>query len=126
LFAGLVMGGIWLMQHGSPLQHALRLLAVMAIVMTTSALVHAWADRTGRHLPRHPVGRFLLGKLVLVAVALAAATGLHGVLPHVDAVVAGGMAVAVAALGPMLHPWFMKQRSDHGAVAARTSEGTSR
>lgn len=101
---------LWLAQHGTPLEHALRLLAIMAVVMTTSSAVHWLAERRGKHLPRHPIGRFLLFKLALVAVALGTAVALNGVVPHLDVWVALGMAAVVAGVGPALHPWLMNQR----------------
>ena len=106
--AGLIAGVLWLANEGSPLEHAARLLVLMAVVMGVSQAVHRIAERRGRHLPKHPIGRFLVAKVALVALALAAAMALEGWLPDVDLWVAVGMGALVALAGPALHPWLMK------------------
>jgi low temperature requirement protein LtrA len=122
LVAGLVTGALWVAQHGSPLEHAVRLLALMAVVMTVSRAVRWWADRRGRRLPEHPIGRFLVAKVALVVVALAAAVTLDGVVAHADQWVAVGIGIAVAMAGPLLHPWLMK----HGETPAELATGAAR
>jgi hypothetical protein len=107
LVAGVVTGVLWLAHDGSPLEHAVRLLALMATVMTVSWAVHRIAARLGRSLPRHPVGRFLLAKVGIVVLALVAATALDGLLADANLWVAVGMGAVVALLGPVLHPWLM-------------------
>ena len=108
------------MPDGSPLEHALRLLVLMAVVMGVSQAVHRIAAWRGKHLPKHPVGRFLAAKVTLVALALAAAMALEGWLPEVNLWVAVGMGALVALAGPALHPWLMKS----GAV--RSDEANER
>lgn len=112
LVAGVVTGVLWLAHDGSPLDHALRLLALMATVMTVSWAVHRIAEATGRDLPRHPVGRFLLAKVAVVALALVAAVALEGWLADVDFWVAVGMGTVVTLLGPALHPWLIDADAD--------------
>jgi hypothetical protein len=107
LAAGVVTAVLWQAHDGSPLEHALRLLALMAIVMGGSWLAHRVAERRGRTLPQHPVGRFLLAKVAVVAVALVAAVALENVLADPNLWVALGMGATVALLGPSLHPWLM-------------------
>ena len=106
--AGALTGVLWLAHEGSPLEHAVRLLVLMAVVMGVSQWVHHIAERRGRGLPKHPIGRFLMAKVALVALALAAAMALEGWLPEVNLWVAVGMGALVALAGPALHPWLMK------------------
>lgn len=108
--AGLLTGVLWLAHDGSPLEHAARLLVLMAIVMGVRQTVHWIAERRSRQLPRHPIGRFLVAKVAVVALALAAALALEGWLSYVDLWVALGMGALVALAGPALHPWLMKTR----------------
>jgi hypothetical protein len=116
LVAGVVTAVLWQAHDGSPLEHALRLLALVAVVMGGSWLVHRIAEHRGRALPQHPVGRFLLAKVGIVAVALVAAVALESVFADPNLVVALGMGAVVALLGPVLHPWLMNAEPAH-AVA---------
>lgn len=111
LVAGVTTAVLWLANEGSPLEHALRLLALMAVVTAVSWALHRIADATGRDLPRHPVGRFLIAKVAVVAVGLVAAVALEGLLADVNFWVALGMGAAVALGGPAVHPWLMKSES---------------
>lgn len=57
LVAGVVTGVLWLVNDGSPVEHARRLLVLVAVVMTVSWVVRRVAARCGREVPRHPIGR---------------------------------------------------------------------
>ena len=109
LVAGLVIGTLWLVHGGqSPWMHALRLLVLMGIVMAVAALVRRLAAARGRRLPHHPIGRFLAAKIAMLGLALFVATAFDW-LPYTDVWIAFGLAVAVLALGPRMHPWLMRR-----------------
>lgn len=104
----------------SPWVHALRLLILMAVVMAVAALVRHWAALRGRKVAHHAIGRFLLAKVTLVALAMAAGLALDTSISHADAWVSVGLAAVVALGGPIIHPWLVKTRAveDHPTAAA--------
>jgi hypothetical protein len=108
LVVGIKLGAIWLAQgSSSPWEHALRLVVLMAIVMTVAAVLRWWAARRGRHVAHHPIGRFLMAKLALVTLAVVAGIALENVISHVDLCVGVGLAAVVGLVGPAIHPWLM-------------------
>ncbi|CAN5356261.1 hypothetical protein BH09ACT8_BH09ACT8_03870 [soil metagenome] len=129
LIAGAKIGALWLAQgDSSPWEHALRLLALMASVMAVAEVARRWAARRGRRVNHHAVGRFIVVKVGLMALAVAAGLLLQNQLVHVDVWVSVGLAVVVAGLGPVIHPWLVKShagpaeadvdQTDAAAVAA--------
>ena len=125
--AGMAIGALWLAQAGHPpLEHALRLLAIMAVVMAVSTAVRWWAQRRGQQLPRHPIGRFLVAKLGLVAAAAAAVMTLGQWVPGIDVWVAVGLFVVVAVGGPPIHPWLLNPSHDIERATAAVAGGGQR
>ncbi|MGY4708371.1 hypothetical protein ACXDF8_02160 [Mycolicibacterium sp. CBM1] len=125
LIVGVKLGALWLAQgDSSPWQHALRLIVLMAAVMAVTTVVRKWAARRGRHVAHHPIGRFLLAKFAIVALAVAAGLGLESAIANADLWVAVGLAAVVAVAGPLIHPWLVKadtpehRRAPEPAVAA--------
>ncbi|MCX2929371.1 hypothetical protein ORI20_03735 [Mycobacterium sp. CVI_P3] len=108
LVVGIKFGTLWLAQGtSSPWEHALRLVALMAIVMTVATAVRWWAARLGRPVAHHPIGRFLMAKMALVAMAVAAGLALENSVSNVDLWVGLGIAAVVAVVGPLIHPWLI-------------------
>jgi hypothetical protein len=117
LIAGVVIGAMWLGQAGHSLaEHALRLVALMAIVMALTTAVQRRRAAQGRLVKKHPIGRFLAMKLGLVAAAVVADLALAQWVTTPDPWVALGLVVVVAVGGPLLHPWLTKS-DDRQAVA---------
>jgi hypothetical protein len=106
--AGLVIGGVWMLHAGeSPLVHAIRLLVLMAVVMSLSTAARRVAAKRGRVVAHPPLGRFLVLKLALLALAVVAATMLDAWVPHADVWIAVGLALLVMTVGPHVHPWLV-------------------
>ncbi len=117
LVVGLKLGALWLAQgDSSPAEHALRLLILMAVVMAVATGVRRWREHRGHHVTHHPIGRFLLVKVALLAGAMLAGLALDGWIADADLWVAIGMGAAVAFGGPLIHPWLMKQERDTAQV----------
>lgn len=109
LAVGIKFGAIWLVQgDSSPWEHALNLIALMAVVMAVAAAVRWWAARRGRSVAHHPIGRFLMAKTALVAMAVAAGLALENSVSNVDLWVGLGIAAVVGLVGPAIHPWLTK------------------
>lgn len=107
LVAGLVIGALWLSHsEDPPLEIGLRLLALMAVVMVASTLVRRAAERRGKRVPQHRIGRFLAVKVALLAGAVVAGIVLEGSIAHADMWIGVATAVVVALAGPALHPWL--------------------
>jgi len=117
--AGVFVAVVWLSHRGdSPWVHGIRLLAIMAVVMTTTALLRRWAAAKGRRVPHHPIGRFLVAKVALVGIGVAAAVLLQETIPQIDIWIAVGMGLLTAGLGPLLHPWLAKTTTATAPAAA--------
>ncbi|MBB3748898.1 hypothetical protein FHT44_001359 [Mycolicibacterium sp. BK634] len=109
LVVGIKFGAIWLAQgDSSPWEHAVRLIVLMGIVMTVASVVRWWAARRGRHVAHHPIGRFLMAKVALVAMAVAAGLALENSVSNADLWVGLGIAAVVGLAGPAIHPWLTK------------------
>ncbi|AQA01248.1 hypothetical protein BVC93_01090 [Mycobacterium sp. MS1601] len=107
LVAGMVFGGLWLLHSSDPLwETVLRLLLIMGVVMTLSTAVRHWASRRGKNVPEHSVGRFLIAKLGLLALAVVAGLALDSWVHSADLWIGLGMCVLVAVVGPLIHPWL--------------------
>lgn len=107
LVIGLVIGALWIVHSNEPLwEHAARTLAVLVAVPLLAAPVLAWwRKRRGSTDARHiSLVRFVAAKALLVGVALGVDVLLSLWLPGVaDFIVAGGLFVAIAVLGPLYH-----------------------
>lgn len=105
LFAGVVIGALWVNQGGTPLwEHAARLLGLMAIVMTVTTVRARLRNRP----PKHPIGRFLAAKVGVVVLAVLAALLIGGRIDNEDMWIGLGLFVLVAVFGPILHPWLIR------------------
>ncbi|MFJ3201607.1 hypothetical protein [Streptomyces sp. NPDC086989] len=105
VLAGAVMGGVWALGSGTPAwEHALR---VLALVLCATAAMELLRRRRAR-LGRLPVGRrlyrgLLLGKVLLVAAALAVDSAIGRWISEPGPVTAAALFAAVALGGPALH-----------------------
>ena len=119
LIAGIVFGALWLSHSSEPLwEVVLRLVVIMGIAMTVSALVRRWAVRRGRRVPEHSIGRFVIAKLALLMLAVIAAVVLELWIPKADMWIGLGMAVLVAVVGPRIHPWLSGDTHHTNAAAS--------
>ncbi|WP_405771913.1 hypothetical protein OHU34_42530 [Streptomyces sp. NBC_00080] len=111
---GVLMGGLWAVNHGASLwEHTERLLLVALIV---PPLLERLRMRRRRRLglegePRVSLLRLTLLKVGVVALALAATWLLRGHVAGADYWTAAGMAVLVAVVGPVLHPSMIVRES---------------
>ena len=107
LVIGLVIGALWIAHRNEPLwEHAARTLAVLvAVPILAAPLLAWWRKRHGSaNTRRVSLVRFVAAKALLVGVALGVDVLLSLWLPGVaDFVVAGGLFVAIAVLGPLYH-----------------------
>jgi len=107
LVIGLVIGALWIAHRNEPpWEHAARTLVVLVAVPPLAAPLLAWWRK--RHgsadAQRLSLVRFVAAKALLVGVALGVDVLLTPWLPGaVDFVVAGGLFVAIAVLGPLYH-----------------------
>ncbi|MFE2140669.1 hypothetical protein ACFXA3_02740 [Streptomyces sp. NPDC059456] len=109
--AGIVMGAVWIMgSDTSPRDHALRLLALVACAGTAMALLHRRRARLGRPVDRRLHSGLLVGKVLLVVVALAL-DGLLGLwISEPSLVTAALLCLFIAFGGPCLHRWLARGR----------------
>ncbi|MDY6998197.1 MAG: hypothetical protein SW019_16490 [Actinomycetota bacterium] len=125
LAAGLKIGSLWLLQgDSSPVEHAVRLIALLAAVMLVAELVRRAAARRGRQVPHHPIGRFLLAKVALVGLALVAGLALDDLLAHAELWVGAGLILVVSLAGPRIHPWLVKADRPPSGRAGSTDQPT--
>lgn len=107
LAIGLVIGALWIVHMNEPLwEHAARTLVVLVAVPLLAAPVLAWwRKRQGSTDTRRiSLVRFVAAKAVLVGVALGVDVLLSMWVPGVaDYIVATGLFVAIAVLGPLYH-----------------------
>jgi len=107
LVIGLVIGALWIAHRNEPLwEHAARTLVVLvAVPLLAAPLLAWWRKRHGSaDAQRLSLVRFVAAKALLVGVALGVDVLLTPWLPGaVDFVVAGGLFVAIAVLGPLYH-----------------------
>ncbi|QKG22016.1 hypothetical protein [Actinomadura verrucosospora] len=108
LIAGLAMGAAWAWNAGQPLwEHALKfglLLFVGAPLLHLLQKRRAAARPAGG--PRLKLVPVVAAKATVLAAALLASYLLRST-PHGDLYVAAGLAVAIAAFGPLLHRRFV-------------------
>jgi hypothetical protein len=110
LITGLVLGGLWLLNRDkSLLYHAVQMTALMSVLTGVQIVLGQIAlRRRGGGAPASPsayarlFGRLLSPKLALVAVGVGAEWLLAPMTPRSNAIVAGGLAVLVTALGPVV------------------------
>jgi len=114
LVIGLVVGALWIAHSDEPLwEHAARTLVVLIAVPLLAAPVLAWwrKRRGSTDAQRVSLVRFVAAKALLVGVALGVDVLLSLWLPGVaDFVVAGGLFVAIAVLGPLYHHLLVTDR----------------
>ncbi|MCY0955509.1 hypothetical protein [Streptomyces sp. H27-H5] len=102
--AGLVMGAVWALGGDTPpAEHALRVLAVLAVAAPVMILNGRRRARAGTARDKRLVLSLLAAKVLLVAVALLLDRILGAWLPEPSLVTAGCLFVLVAAGGPALH-----------------------
>lgn len=100
LVAGAVLGGLWFIARGVPLwEHGAQTLVVMIALTTLQFVVRV---RRGQRAAFAGYARLVATKVALVAVAVIAQWLLSRWTSGADAMVAVGMAILVAALGPAL------------------------
>ncbi|MFI1158901.1 hypothetical protein [Streptomyces sioyaensis] len=109
LVAGLVMGGVWALNHGSPLwEHAVKLLVLLFVA---APLLHLARGRRAARRPAHrrrlSFVRLATAKITLVVLALGTSWLLEDLMPHPDLVVAAGLAAVITLLGPLLHRYLL-------------------
>ncbi|MFJ3201483.1 hypothetical protein [Streptomyces sp. NPDC086989] len=107
--AGIAMGAVWIMgSDTSPRDHALRLLALVACAGAAMALLHRRRARLGRPVDRRLHSGLLLGKVLLVFVALAL-DGLLGLrVSEPSLITAALLCLIIAFGGPSLHRWLAR------------------
>ncbi|MEU9420081.1 hypothetical protein [Streptomyces sp. NPDC048272] len=102
--AGLVMGGIWALGGDTPpAEHALRVLALLAVAAVAMTVNGRRRDRAGSPRDKRLVRALLAAKVLLVAGALLLDWILGRWLAEPSLVTAGCLFVLVAAGGPALH-----------------------
>lgn len=107
LVAGVTIGALWMAHAGeSPWQHALRLVALMVGVMTVATVARRVATRRGRHRQHPRLGRFIVLKGAVVALAVMATLVLDKWIDKPDRWIGLGLTAVVALVGPMVHPWL--------------------
>jgi hypothetical protein len=106
LALGLIMGGIWAANHGAPLwEHVVKLLI---LTLAVPPLLHVVRTRRRRRQGLGEEARLSFPRLIglkvsLVACALIAAWLLGDRVTGADFLIAGGLGLTVALLGPRLH-----------------------
>ncbi|MER6387271.1 hypothetical protein ACFXEL_17310 [Streptomyces sp. NPDC059382] len=102
--AGLVMGAVWALGGDTPpAEHALRVLAILAVAALAMTLNGRRRARAGTARDKRLVLSLLAAKVLLVAVALILDWILGAWLHEPSLVTAGFLFVLVAAGGPTLH-----------------------
>jgi hypothetical protein len=105
LVGGLLIGGFWyLNRHRAPWQEALRTLATFALLMT---LLRARLQRKSVHVHLVPL---VAAKGALVIVAALVQTALGHTMASPQLIVAFGLGLAVALLGPFGDKHFFTPR----------------
>ena len=115
LIAGLVVGGLWLLNGDkSLLYHAVQMLIVMSVLTGLQIVL----DRRHGETPAYV--RLISAKLVLVAVAVGAQWLLTPVTSESNTIVAAGLVVLVTAAGPALDR--LAARRAKAKAAARSEQ----
>ncbi|MGW2251156.1 hypothetical protein ACWCXH_13240 [Kitasatospora sp. NPDC001660] len=106
--AGAYFGWRWaFVEHGPAWQRALHALALMAVLAALAQAVR-WQRRRRRGPAgplRLPLRNLILGKLLLVVLALGAGLILDRWTPDAQLIVGAGLFLAIALGGPALHRW---------------------
>ncbi|WP_432000941.1 hypothetical protein [Streptomyces sioyaensis] len=114
LVAGLVMGGVWAWNQGSPLwEHAVKLLVLMFVAAPLLRRVRSRraARRPARRLQLSFV-RLATAKVALVALAIGASWLLEDSMRNPDLAVAAGLTTVITVLGPLLHRYLLVRSPD--------------
>ncbi|MBM4791636.1 hypothetical protein HXP44_06055 [Streptomyces sioyaensis] len=109
LVAGLVMGGVWAWNQGSPLwEHAVKLLVLLFVA---APLLHRARSRRAARRPARRLQlsfvRLAAAKIALVALAIGASWLLEDSMRHPDLAVAAGLTSVITVLGPLLHRYLL-------------------
>jgi len=110
LFFGLAIGGLWIAHRGEPAWvHAARTLAVLLVVSLTLQVLHRRRPRSrpSSDGTRISLVRLIAAKLLVVAIALVVDWVLQRWIPNADLIVAIGLAVGIAAVGPKVHRYLL-------------------
>jgi hypothetical protein len=102
LVPGIVFGVLWYANRDTPLwEHAVRMLVIMVVVL---AAIELLADRHNgqKRAPHLAHGRVIGAKLGLLAIAVVAEWALDHWTEQASAVVAVGLVVVTAVVGPAL------------------------
>ena len=121
LVVGLFIGGLWIAHRDEPTwEHAVRTLAVLLLVPPlVHLLLRRWEARRAQQgdapRERFSIARFAIGKVVLVVAWMVIELVLSHWVADADLIVAAGLTLSAAVLGPMLHHHLMvpvgKERS---------------
>lgn len=117
--AGVILGGLWALQHGESLwEHAVR----VGILLFVVAPVGMWLLRRRQGPDGSPFGGVRLGRLMvakgtLLVAALAASALLRPVMSGADYVVAVGLFATVRLAGPAMLPWLAGPRTAVGRAS---------
>lgn len=104
---GLITAGLWLLSGNTPAwQHLTRAGIIIAIVLTVPDLIRRRRP-DGAAQPRIAIGRMLVARLALLAVAAVANVWLGHVTNHATVIVAAALAVVLATAGPRVHHRFV-------------------
>ncbi|WP_329561795.1 hypothetical protein [Kitasatospora sp. NBC_01266] len=114
---GLLFGAAWALGRGDPWwEHLVRVTVLLLAVVPPAQLLRRRQARRGGARPGRqvPIGRLVLAKLVLLAVALAAGALLGRYLADPDLPVAAGITLVVAFGGPRYH----RRQTERARVAS--------
>jgi low temperature requirement protein LtrA len=108
---GLILGVVWAAHAAEPLwEHAARTLALMLVALPLlTVLLRRKQARAGRRMPKLRHFNILTAKVALVAVASGAEWLLGRTTDNADRIVAIGIVVVVAVVGPRISRFFVKQ-----------------
>ncbi|WP_189264959.1 hypothetical protein [Streptomyces fuscichromogenes] len=110
----MTIGALWLVQSGPLWQHALRLSLIVLVVAPLAHLVQSRRRSRGEqsHGPRPSLPRLVAAKIALLVIAVIGTWLLTPVLPHTEIVVTLAVAVIIAVLGPVLHPYMLLDQDE--------------
>ena len=111
LVLGAVLGVPWAVQSGNPpWEHALRTLIVLAIALPAATVVlHRYAAKSGRQVPRLRHGPLIAAKLGLVVAAMTGQWLLAMAMDHANIPVGIALVLAVSILGPKFDHFFISE-----------------
>jgi hypothetical protein len=109
---GAVLGGVWIISSGQPLvMHVVRglVIVVVALLLLRRRLGKRQSRAGAMPVPMLSFGWLVGAKLVLLLLAAGAEAALeHAMVAHPDPIVAAGLFVIVAVVGPFAHRLFVR------------------